>query len=377
MIKSSKKLDSTFRRAITTNILILFLLSINAIQAQSPTKTIMFQGYLSDANNIPVTGLRNMEFELYDVLQGGIALWDNDIDSIEVVSGVFSVELGDESTEWAELKFDKPYWISIRVASNLLPERIKLSYAPYSLSASAIYGESNVFPGSGNVGIDTKTPTANLHINDADSSKIKLLESEIVDVGNGTLHIRAGSGRVAIGRRSDRVGIGTPSPTSPLHVTDFEGNQVIAVESRTTNDAFIRIKGDTTANVFVGSDFGKFVVRLGGGPNHFVVENDGSIRTGADQAFKVRFGSAQIDVTPSISGGSQHPPVTIPFGYTFDEAPRVFLTNEHSTSQGPGCAYLTLSAGEITESNFKAILANTVGSSCGGTRTIYWIAIGE
>jgi len=56
--------------------------------------TVMFQGYLTDTNGVPLTGSHNMTFTIYDASSSGATIWTSTVSSAAVTNGVVNVELG-------------------------------------------------------------------------------------------------------------------------------------------------------------------------------------------------------------------------------------------------------------------------------------------
>lgn len=125
--------------------LFLMLLAVTMSMAQ----TISVQGVLRDPNGRSVNdGFHNITFSIYNVLDGGTALWSENYPSLETVHGVFQANLG-ANTPFGNLPFDETYYVGVKVDN--YPEmspRIILSIYPYS---KAILGQENKFPSTGNV----------------------------------------------------------------------------------------------------------------------------------------------------------------------------------------------------------------------------------
>ena len=66
-------------------------------------ETLSYQGNLFDANRQPVSASFPMVFNLYADRDGGDALWTESYDSVEVVDGSFTVELGSVTPFGADL----------------------------------------------------------------------------------------------------------------------------------------------------------------------------------------------------------------------------------------------------------------------------------
>lgn len=238
---------------------LLVMLENHFVSADVP-QTMNVQGRVKDASGALINGNRNVIFRIYDVATGGTVLWEETVNNLRFTQGLFVVCLGDPSRTPARplnLPFDKTYWLGITIVGGgaELSPRIVLCSSPYSLNAKAVLGStstSNIFPGSGNVGIGTLTPAGKLHIEDVNWSNAPFLikgrsgavtgPAITVDATTGTGGRKyslistnsgagAGGGKLAIyddtpgsaGYRmvidSDGdVGIGTTAPTTKLHV---------------------------------------------------------------------------------------------------------------------------------------------------------------
>jgi hypothetical protein len=228
--------------------IILLLLFLNISFSQIP-QTLSYQGVLTDASGIPVTdGDYTLTFRLYESETGGTAIWTEG-QTITLINGLFNVILGKAISY--PVPFDKPYWLGITIDSGSeLSPRIELTSSAYSLNSRSVYGNSNVFPSDGNVGIGTKDPLAHLQVKGAwilgasdgfpngVDGRI-YAENGILYEGGGTdwaHHLSAfrggdiarfGTGdpgtepntKVVI-KNDGRVGIGTTDPLHSLEVTD-------------------------------------------------------------------------------------------------------------------------------------------------------------
>ena len=80
--------------------LLLFVAWLNPSLAQ---ETLSYQGSLLDANRQPVSASFPMVFNLYTQRDGGVAIWTERYDSVDVIDGAFTVELGGQSPFGADL----------------------------------------------------------------------------------------------------------------------------------------------------------------------------------------------------------------------------------------------------------------------------------
>jgi len=111
----------------TTNALITLLLSIGHALAAPIT----YQGTLED-NGVPANGMYDMRFTLSDAPVLGFALQFMDIADVEVVDGLFEVEV-----DFNDSHFNgSDRWLAVRVEGTNLNPRTKINYAPYAIRAT-------------------------------------------------------------------------------------------------------------------------------------------------------------------------------------------------------------------------------------------------
>jgi hypothetical protein len=115
-------------------LLVVLLLAVPG-RAQIP-RTISYQGILCELSGNPKPdNSYNLTFRLYDVGTGGSALW-TETQSVQTKRGLFFALLGSSVSFGSAMKFDKPYWLSIQVASESeMPTRIPLTSAGYSFNS--------------------------------------------------------------------------------------------------------------------------------------------------------------------------------------------------------------------------------------------------
>jgi len=125
------------------------------------TQTISVQGVLRDPLGKTVEdGGYDLTLKLYTQAVEGTPVWEEELENIQTLHGIFSLELG--SVTPLNIPFNTTYYLGITVGTD--PEiepRLKLLKAPSSMSMS---GAQNVIPSDGNIGFGTTEPQAGLHI---------------------------------------------------------------------------------------------------------------------------------------------------------------------------------------------------------------------
>jgi len=175
---------------------------------QMSAQTFSAQGVLRDVLGKTVDdGSYQLNFKLYEQATGGGAeIWSETQSNVEIIHGVFSIELG-SVTSLDDVPFDTTYWIGVAVAGGTeMTPRLKLTRAP---SAMSLYSSANVIPLIGNIGIGTHDPEAALHIKTSDDTYDKLL----IEGADGTDYIRVtGDGKMAL------------NVENPTQALDIDGN---------------------------------------------------------------------------------------------------------------------------------------------------------
>jgi hypothetical protein len=136
-------------------------------------QTINFQGVLTDGGGtVMEDGTYQVTFRLYEVPSGGSHLWEETHGAVNVTKGIFNVMLG--SVVSFGLAFDTQYFLGISVEGGAeLEPRVYLSSNAYSLGARGLYGDSNVMPADGSVGIGTLIPGDPLTVQSDDAVGIR------------------------------------------------------------------------------------------------------------------------------------------------------------------------------------------------------------
>src|SRR5580765_645940 len=123
------------RNIICITLVILFILGTGAAHGQTTEFT--YQGKLNDAG-IAANGTYDLRFQLYDAAAGGNLLGTQDVPSVTVASGIFSVNLSFGSALFNGT--DRFLAISVRSVGapdyTLLTPRQKLTSTPYAIRSA-------------------------------------------------------------------------------------------------------------------------------------------------------------------------------------------------------------------------------------------------
>jgi len=171
------------------NITLLFVLSfllLNTI-AQVPN-TFHFQGALKDSDGIPVNDTKFIEFRIYDSETVGTLLWNEGPVVVEIIDGLFSIELGSTNPFPNDLFETNPLYVTFALASGEMEPRQKLLSVPFALQAASSDEDWEV---SGNyiinltdsVGIGTDNPNTKFEVN----ALMRLTPSQLTEICNTDL----------------------------------------------------------------------------------------------------------------------------------------------------------------------------------------------
>ncbi len=143
------------RRAVGAGVLLVVLWSCASAFAAIP-RIISYQGKVTDSAGVPVEGAHELTFRIYDAETAGNLLWQETHAGVVVDRGLFSVFLGGVAD--LNLSFDDPYFLEIKVDSEVMAPRQRITAAGYAIKAEGVRGADNVFPGTGQAGIWTTNP---------------------------------------------------------------------------------------------------------------------------------------------------------------------------------------------------------------------------
>ena len=153
-------------KAIIKTLLKINILSFMLV-ADIP-RTLSYQGYLTDNGEVVPDGPTSLTFRLYDDAES--LQFEQLISDVQVIGGIFSVIIGGDDNPLPD-DFNLQYHLGIVYDSEELSPRIQLTSTAYSLisdksiTSTSVEGDSNVFPSSGSVGINTTDPGHTLDVN--------------------------------------------------------------------------------------------------------------------------------------------------------------------------------------------------------------------
>ena len=125
--------------ALVFDLVLALVVGIAALPAQAAVPgTLNYQGQLTSAAGVPVSGTVNITFKLYDVASGGTARW-SETQSVTVSNGQYNVTLGMPATPLDPALFTVPLYLGISVGTDAeMTPRMALSSAPYAFHSSGI-----------------------------------------------------------------------------------------------------------------------------------------------------------------------------------------------------------------------------------------------
>lgn len=152
-----------------------YLLPMTCTYAAVP-HLINYQGRLTDTNGAPLNGSYSLTFRIYDAETAGNMLWEETQSGVVVQKGIFNILLG--SVTNLGLAFDKPYWLEIKVGSEVMSPRQRITSAGYAIKAE----QANNATTLNNVSVST-TPEPNKILPLDNNAKLPVSALKIYDSG--------------------------------------------------------------------------------------------------------------------------------------------------------------------------------------------------
>jgi len=247
--------------------LLVFGLNSSISLAATTGSAFSYQGELTD-NGSPANGDYDITVSLFPNLTGGSSVMDESFPDTPVVNGLFNlrVDFGDVVYENSDI-----YYIEIEItpssggATSVLAPRNELLAVPYAVQAqylapgTATNGDVLSFDGNnwvpasaggsspwnvsgstltspGRVGVGEPTPSAQLHVTN-NTGQISLLKVD--DVSDTRMVIQA----------TGKTGIGTTGPTDRLHVRSSAGEDPLRVQIENSTKLRVHQNGGTSLGV--------------------------------------------------------------------------------------------------------------------------------
>lgn len=168
--------------------LLLAALLAPALAPATPPPILSYQGYLTSDQGDPLPGPVELEFALYDSIAGGTELWMESHPAVPLTDGIFHLALGATTPLDAAFFEGSGRWLETRLDGTPLSPRRPLLSVPYALRAAvadvALSGgggegdwegsNGNVYRLSGDVGVGTSSPTEPLHVVDPLFARLRL-----------------------------------------------------------------------------------------------------------------------------------------------------------------------------------------------------------
>jgi hypothetical protein len=159
------------------------LMMAAAVAIAAVPRTISYQGYLTDSGGTPVDGTVQMQFKLYSAASGGVPLWAETHQNVQVSQGRYSVVLGNASPTPVpiDLPFDVPYYLGVTVGSDAeMTPRLPLTSTGYAFHAAQADGLSSASTLSVANTIVSTVPTGEPPLQVASTTMVQNLNAEMV-----------------------------------------------------------------------------------------------------------------------------------------------------------------------------------------------------
>ncbi len=280
----------TPRFNILLSLLALLCTLISGISHAQIPRTINYQGYLTTASGVAVTGDVQMTLKIYLTDSAQLPIRSETHASVVVTNGVFNVRIGSDAASPLGTSFLSPYFLGVTVGTDpeMMPRR-PLSSAPYAVTAENIASGGNIFlsnsatGSSGPIGMIFKNGNRFMHNT---GSLNTFLGNEA-----GNFNLTAGSS-TGIGHLALNDLTGGPSNTAvgfnaALSTRTGEGNTAVG------------------ASALAANTLGSFNVAVGLNALTFSTAND-NIGIGTDAGFNLTTGGNNIMIrNAGVAGESE------------------------------------------------------------------------
>ncbi|MGB9561761.1 MAG: hypothetical protein ACPL6C_03005 [bacterium] len=96
-------------------------------------RVLNYQGKILDSGGAGINGRLNMTFRLYTTELGGSPIWEEEIESVLVSLGLFSVLLGTRRPFPDSVDFSVQYWLEVEINGETMNPRERLTSVPYAI----------------------------------------------------------------------------------------------------------------------------------------------------------------------------------------------------------------------------------------------------
>lgn len=127
--------DSWFALAIATVGMIFGLTGLVGAASAAVPGQVAYQGLLLDSGGAPVTGVVSLTARLFDAETGGTSVWTESHPAVDVLDGVYSVDLGSITPLSSAILVSGLVYLEIQIDSETLAPRQRLLAVPYALEA--------------------------------------------------------------------------------------------------------------------------------------------------------------------------------------------------------------------------------------------------
>ncbi len=227
-----------------------FIMAFAVLYASSVSSyaqaTLSIQGIVKKSNGVALEDKEyEMTFKLYTVTMppSNIVLWDETISDVEVISGIYSVILGENPSDPLNIPFNADYELGVSIGNQEMLPRIRLTSAPYALS---LRGETNQFPSTGLVQAD----------------KVKVAQGVIVNNGAPLVNNTDGSKGYSFNNDNDTGLFSTQDGKVSIYTNGVE-----------------RFRANTTGTSTIGND----TIQGSLGANNINLFNNGGINYSSNQ----------------------------------------------------------------------------------------------
>ncbi len=106
---------------------------------------VSYQGLLTDSAGMPVNGTAAFEFRIFAAATGGTSLWTETQPSVQIVDGVYTVQLGSVAALPVALFDGSDRYLEVTANGELMTPRQRMTSVPYALMAARV--EQPAIPG--------------------------------------------------------------------------------------------------------------------------------------------------------------------------------------------------------------------------------------